>query len=112
MACDTSHIECIRLLLSFDGIDCNKDDIDDTTPLHLACIERLTDIVSLLLSSGSGIDVNRADRTGRTPLYIACEEDYTDIVRLLLSNGNGIDVSKADRLTVWYYIIDIIYCTV
>jgi hypothetical protein len=96
LAVDANHIECIRLLLSVDGINCNILNSDHETPLYTACRRGYIDVISLLLSHGNGIDVNKTYNHDHTVLHIVCKNGRADIVHLLLSHGNGIDCNRAD----------------
>ncbi len=87
----------LRLCLYLPGIDVNKADEHDSTPLNEAASKGHTKCVKLLLAA-PGIDVNKADKDGWTPLNRAAYEGHTECVKLLLA-APGIDVNKTDYWT-------------
>ena len=71
--------------------------VKNVTPLIIASIKGLAEIVRLLLDV-PGIDVNKGDSDGWTPLHWASYKEHIEILRLLLDiDVPGIDVNKADK---------------
>nr|ACF93446.1 inhibitor of nuclear factor-kappaB protein [Pinctada fucata] len=52
------------------------------TPLHLAVMTRMPEVVRMLMVAGA--DVDPRDNKGDTPLHIACREGYDEIVEILM----------------------------
>ena len=52
------------------------------TPLHLAVMMRMPDVVRKLMAAGA--DVDPRDNKGDTPLHIACREGFDEIVQILM----------------------------
>lgn len=68
-----------------DGADTNAVNDYGVAPLHLACTNRNTEIVSKLLKAGA--DPNLAKWTGETPLMTCAETGLLDAVSELLASG-------------------------
>lgn len=58
----------------------------NTTPLHMAVLLGLQDIVKILLER-DGVDLNKIDGLGRTCLHIASEKGHEGIANLLIQRG-------------------------
>ena len=93
-ACTSGRTEVVRLLLAHPGMNVNRADEDDTTPLSAACGFGHTEVVRLLLAH-PGIDVNyHIYSDDNAPLSCACYRGRTEVVSLLLAHP-GINVTKA-----------------
>ncbi|MBE6463682.1 MAG: hypothetical protein E7005_08050 [Alphaproteobacteria bacterium] len=78
------YIEVVELLIE-NGADVNqKNDIDGSSPLGLACINNYEDIAKLLISKKA--DVNHKDREG-SPLIYASHHGNKELVELLIKHG-------------------------
>ncbi len=79
------------------SVDINQSDgsEDDLTPLMLACIQQLFDIVTALLDHPS-IEINVQNKDGITPLMFAAGSGNTAIVTKLLSH-KSINISLQDN---------------
>lgn len=64
--------------------ECDEEATDGLTPLHLACLWNLDQVVQTLLEHGA--DVNSQDAEGRCALHIAIANKSEIIMRLLLSH--------------------------
>jgi ankyrin repeat protein len=67
---------------------------DQTTALHLACLEGNKEAVELLIQSGA--NVNMRDSEGFTPLFLAIKLENLEIIKLLVQ-------AKADWKISSYY---------
>lgn len=68
------------------GVDPNRKNPDNLTPLHLAARQGHFEIARLLLEKGA--DPNRGqDMTARTPLHLAVEHRHEEVTKLLLEEG-------------------------
>ncbi|MCY3759347.1 MAG: ankyrin repeat domain-containing protein [Acidobacteria bacterium] len=68
------------------GVDPNRKNPDNLTPLHVSARLGHLEIAGLLLQKGA--DPNRRqDGTARTPLHLAVEHRHEEITRLLLEQG-------------------------
>jgi ankyrin repeat protein len=63
-------------------------------PAHVACQNRHTECLSLLINHGAQLD--KADNEGFTPAIIAYQHGHTDCLSLLINHGAQLD--KADDL--------------
>ncbi len=95
------HTECVKYLLSINGVNVNKRDEAGLTPLHRA----RPNCVPLLLSA-PGIDVNMEDKKGRTPLCFAAKCGATErLQRLLLSPEVIVNAADAEGFTPLHYAV-------
>lgn len=62
-----------------------KSNVDDTTPLMLACQVGDLDIIKIFVEEGQ--DVNASNMFDITPIFIAAEKGFTDVVEYLLEKG-------------------------
>ena len=85
-ACDSDHIEIVKLLLDTDKVDPNLVDNRGCTALHCAILsEKRVELVKLLLDHNK-IDPNLKTPIGGTALILACEAGFVEVVKLLLDN--------------------------
>ena len=84
-AVSAGDVASVRLELD-KGVDPNRKNPDNLTPLHLAARHGNLEIARLLLEKGA--DPNRRqDTTARTPLHLAVEQRHEEVTRLLLEEG-------------------------
>lgn len=82
------------------GAQVNAYDVNNISPLHLACKYQLTDIIKLLLSYGA--NVNALDNQYKSPLHYATIGENVDcqkeekIKPLIPKNSNVFKVNKAE----------------
>mmetsp|Transcript_14234 Transcript_14234/g.26855 ORF Transcript_14234/g.26855 Transcript_14234/m.26855 type:complete len:583 (+) Transcript_14234:2276-4024(+) len=67
------------------GADVSKSDLDNKTPLHVACKNGKERSVSWLIEHN--VDVNAIDSAGCSPLFIAMKGGHMSIAELLASKG-------------------------
>jgi len=77
-----NNLEAVKLLLKY-GIDINRQNVNDNTPLMFALktLDNDDRIVLLLLNEGANINIE--DEEGKKPLDIAREYKYNKIIQLL-----------------------------
>ena len=86
-----------RYLLA-QGIDPNKRNERQETPLHLASIHGLRNIAHLLLANKT-TDPSTKDFAGKTPLYCAAASGHFAIVKELVTAGVDIDLPSTQTET-------------
>ena len=85
---DDDKREIIKLLLAAPGVDVNKSNVEECTPLLAAVTAGVSvECVKMLLAC-KGIEVNRALKDGRNALMISCLGSHTETAALLLSHEN------------------------
>lgn len=94
-AIEEEHTLGIKTLLATPGIDINKTNANNVTPLSMAAWMGLTDTVKELLAM-PGIDVNIANNNGDTALAAATLQNRADCIKLLLA-APGIDVNHSNK---------------
>ena len=77
------------------GIQVNKRDEYNRTPLHYAAENGQIEAVKALLNA-EGIEVNKRDKNNRTPLHYAAKNGQIEAVKALL-NAKGIEVNTKDK---------------
>ena len=83
------HTETVRYLVGLPEVDVNNQDTENNyTALHLAAINKHTDMVQVLIDAGADIDTQNND--GRSPLHTACASGLLDIVKMLVRAGAGV----------------------
>ena len=96
-ALEEGNLHVAKSLISCEGVLVDVNDNNRTTPLHLACVKRLTDIVGLLINRGANPNIQ--DATGQTALHKAVlselmhGDDRVGIV-LLLCQVHQVDAKK------------------
>ena len=68
------------------GANINAKDVENTTPLHFACMYGHIEAVRLLIELGANPEVQAAG-LGRTPLRLAETNGYVEIVQILKDAG-------------------------
>ena len=71
------------MLVEKDNCKVSSEDNDGMTPLHIACQEGHTKVVTSLLDKGA--DVDHKNVQGCTPLNLAVTNGHKEAVELLLS---------------------------
>ena len=79
------------------GVDVNKKDKAEMTPLHPAAANGHKEIAELLIAAGA--DVNAKDRWGMTPLHLAARKGRKEVAKLLLTKGADVNAKANDGTT-------------
>ena len=87
VACNRGIIIMVRELLAVEGIDINKEDEQQNTPLHTACISGEKDVVFALIKEGA--DVMKENKDEMIPLHLAVVERKLEIVKMILDTYAG-----------------------
>lgn len=85
LAITLNRIECVRTLLDI-GVDINKPDGLENTPLHIACIDGKDAIVKMLLENEK-INMNILNCFKECPLISACASNDINCVKGLLQHN-------------------------
>lgn len=93
LAAEDDYSECVQLLLNYKAI-VDARNIDNQTPLHLACLSQCSETVDILIKHKA--DVNSTYKDGRTALHasIVKESKSFECTKLLLKAG--VDANKPD----------------
>ena len=86
-ACDRGIIAMVKELLMCEGIDIDKKDEQQNTPLHTACVSGEKDIVFALIEAGAEVMMTNKDRMN--PLQVAVVERKLEIVKTILDMCTG-----------------------
>lgn len=92
-AAEDDYIDCVKLLLEH-GAKVDARNVDNQTPLHLACLSQCVETVELLIKYRA--DVNAIYKDGRSALHAAIvkESKCFECAKLLLKAG--VLVNKPD----------------
>jgi len=94
-ACESGHLDIVKLLLDHGATIDIRDD-EDLTPFHFAAYEKDVDVVKFLEQRGS--DINAVTRDGLTSLHLAANGSSVRILEhLLLSPNNTHSLSEKTR---------------
>jgi uncharacterized membrane protein YgcG len=98
-AAATGDITQVQLLLS-QGTDINLLNLNRTTPLHIAILNRKKEIAELLVNNDANL--NKTNKRGLTPLHVASTTGQKEIVELLISKGADVNimVGRENALTL------------
>lgn len=82
-------LDCIYYLLeSVDKSTLEIKNQDGNTPLHIACLKGMKDVVNMLINLG--VNVHTKNKYGDTPLMSAIRAGDEEVVRYLLVIGGGL----------------------
>jgi len=113
-------IDVVELLIEH-GADVNgsaeidSQDLNGSTPLHIACNSGHTEAVELLIAKGADVNAKRVAKWGgqeETPLYMAVRKGHKDIVELLIAAGANVDAAALGMtplcVAARYKLVDIV----
>lgn len=97
-ACRLGNREAVGLLVDHPGIDLERTDSFKHTGLWMACRQRYTDLVKLLIEKGAS--VNPSNLATRSPLFLSLEycSKRREIVKLLVYNGAHLEIRLGQSL--------------
>lgn len=92
-AAEDDYTDCVKLLLEH-GAKVDARNVDNQTPLHLACLSQCVETVEILIKYRA--DVNAIYKDGRSALHAAIvkESKCFECAKLLLKAG--VNVNKPD----------------
>ena len=82
LAISLQRLDCIQTLIDI-GVDVNKQDQMENTPLHIACIDGKPKIAKMLLDNYN-VNINVLNCFHECPIIAACSGNSTECVKLLL----------------------------
>lgn len=95
LAAQVGHLEVVRLLLGYEGVDVNVRVVKTLrTPIHQAAQGGHIDVVRLLLSHGAAADPHDEDNV--TPLLSAAQQGFHEIVQILIDAQADIGTTSTD----------------
>ena len=86
----------VKMILEYEMIPVNEENIAGETLLHLAAFYNHERMVKLLLKR-EDIEVNATDHFGDTPLFLAAHNGHDKVLKILLRQ-EGIEVNRATLL--------------
>ena len=97
LACRRVDIDTMRVLITY-GADINASNVDNFTPLMVACFQANCSLecIRLIRGDGTKININEVDNSKQTALYIACTSkspESLDIVKYLLESGAKLNIT-------------------
>jgi len=99
-AAKKGHLQKVKFLLDYTGVDVNVQSRDGRTALIEAVENGHHDVILLLLEAGA--DVNIQDSTGRTALHWIVRNGHHDIISLLLEAGADVNIqNRHGRTALW-----------
>ena len=85
VASQRGHTETVRYLVGLPEVELNQRDAGNHNALHLAAVNKHTDVVQVLIDAGADIDTQNYE--GRSPLHDACGAGELDVVKMLVRAG-------------------------
>ncbi len=87
----------VKVLIGEHKHDVDSQDLNKSTPLHMASLRGHENVACVLLDCGA--DVAAKDKDGWTPLHVASEEGHLEVVRVLLEHGAPTTAQDKDGWT-------------
>ncbi|KAL4427585.1 hypothetical protein ABPG74_012976 [Tetrahymena malaccensis] len=85
------------LLLLEKGVNVDAEDVDQSTPLHIACSSEALDSIPLLIAYGA--DVNKQNKFGDTALHFASRFGHIKTVIMLIEQFNALVLEDCKGFT-------------
>ncbi|XP_055954953.1 ankyrin repeat-containing protein DDB_G0279043-like, partial [Patella vulgata] len=106
-ACEVVYLVCLDVpqavekmkVLVSNGANLDVTDIDNASPLHIACRESTVDVVQYLIDNNCNVN-SVSGKYNRTPVFDCCQRDVPQAVekmKVLVSNGANLDVTDIDN---------------
>ena len=95
-AAENGAMECVKMLLD-SGVDPDKQQDGENTPLILAARNNQPDVVRLLIDANCNVNITNKNR--ETALNFASERDFNDIVELLVAAGSDCNIRSLAGFT-------------
>ncbi|KAJ3652306.1 hypothetical protein Zmor_018284 [Zophobas morio] len=80
------------------GLNINACNVDDLTPLHLACLRGSEEAVKVLINHKANLTA--IDKDGRSPLYLALLENKRKTASLLIESGVDVNAVNEEGRTM------------
>ena len=94
----------VYMLLLYNANPNAPREVDQATPLHIACLRghlRVLNAIVLSRRDGDEAMMNAVNKDGQTPLFLACWHGHKSVVEYLLSHSNvNINIRSKDGLTI------------
>ncbi|XP_071181368.1 uncharacterized protein [Mytilus edulis] len=87
--CYKGDIELVTWCLYHCNSNVNHCRKDGGSPLFMACQNRHTEVVQILINNKA--DISKCKDTGSSPLFMACQEGHTEVVQILINNKADIN---------------------
>jgi ankyrin repeat protein len=88
-ACKLHSLKAVQALIA-GGVDLNKANKENITPLQIACELGRLEIAQALIDAGA--DLNKVSIKGDTPLHIACKKNYLEVAQALIIAGAELNI--------------------
>lgn len=78
-AVEKGHMKMVKILIECLEADVNIQDFDGNTPLHIACRNKSTDLISVLLQSGAKVDIRNKKRFSQKDIAVRYSLDLNSL---------------------------------
>ena len=95
-ACKLHSLKAVQALIA-GGVDLNKANKEDITPLQIACESGRLEIAQALIDAGA--DLNKVSIKGDTLLHLACRKGHPKVVQALIGAGADLNIANNEGKT-------------